>query len=61
MTKEEKEKLIKYLEHQVFLYEKDIKKLSKDYKVYYSLIQEERHKLEVYKDILERVKSGKYE
>jgi len=61
MTKEEKEKLIKYLEHQVFLYEKDIKKLSKDYKVYYSLIQEERHKLEVYKDILERVKSSKYE
>lgn len=61
MEKEEKEKLIKYLEHQIFLYEKDIKNLSKDYKVYYSLIQEEKHKLEVYQDILERIKNNNYE
>lgn len=60
-TKQKEEKLIEYLKKQIFLYDKDIKSQSEDYKVYYTLIQEEKHKLEIYKDILAKIKSGKYE
>ncbi|MDE6284760.1 MAG: hypothetical protein K2M17_03360, partial [Bacilli bacterium] len=59
--KKKEESLIKYLEYQINLYEKDIRNFSKDYKVYYLIITEERKKLEAYQDILERIKSGKYE
>ncbi len=59
--KQEKENLIKYLEDSMKLCQNDIKKLSENYNVYSFEINDIRARLSTYLEVLERLKSGKYE
>lgn len=58
----EKENLIKYLEDKIKFFEDKINKLNiPNVYIHFDIAEMYRDKIKIYQDILERVKSGKYD